>query len=727
MRQHRTRAVNGGYSPNAHPLQRAPSQHLRFVDASRRLPYNGTMKRTSLICLLAVLIPVVLPARVSTREIRKLTRNLPQHQKQWFELVYHISTPRERDTFLKLENDRDRNAFMELFWKKRDPSRGTPQNEFQEEHLRRFSHANQYFGHGSSLAGWQTDRGKIYILLGPPTTADEFSSSTDLRPMLIWDYSGKPLPPSLPPAFRVVFYKEDPADDYELYMPSGDGPHKLLQGDGSLTIQPHDYQAIWNKLSEISPTAAASAFSLIPGETTGNAYTPSLRSTMVLTRIYDLPEKTVDSRYATDFLSLKGLVDVDVLDAIISCQALFQVRPEHRLGLSILHLALRPERLSVDYSRDQDRYYAAYTLKVFLSFPDGRPLHEEGVPMPLYMSKEDLQTRFSQGVVLTHALPVPPGTWTCKVLLQNAVNREVAFEERTITVPDTPGTGTPLLFSTTLHPADPAVLSPFQTDHWSPDMDPAMTFGREEPLHMLLPPSGSSGTVFICPLGEPENRVWQQPLTPAPDAPPTESLIDLPPLPPGEYESHLEQTGQPPLVQTLTISPRKQVTHPPNVRRPLAVSKRYYWLHAAALQLQKAGRPQDAQGRFADLMALEQKPANAVLDYARFLMEQNQAEQVVGLLEHLDTPDDQMFARNSLLGQALLLTDKPEQALPLLEEAARMYNSDAQVLNLLGHTHLMLNHLPEARRAFEASLRIRPDQEGIQKQVEALKRGQKQP
>ncbi len=63
--------------------------------------------------------------------------------REWIDLVSYIITPTEKDVFISLTSDRERNSFINLFWNLRDPSKGTPQNEYKEEHLKRFQHANR--------------------------------------------------------------------------------------------------------------------------------------------------------------------------------------------------------------------------------------------------------------------------------------------------------------------------------------------------------------------------------------------------------------------------------------------------------------------------------------------------------------------------------------------------------------------------------------------------------
>ena len=73
----------------------------------------------------------------------------------------------ERQAFRALTTDEDRERFIEQFWLKRDPTPGTPENEYREEHYRRIAYADETFA-TNAVPGWKTDRGRIYIKYGPP-------------------------------------------------------------------------------------------------------------------------------------------------------------------------------------------------------------------------------------------------------------------------------------------------------------------------------------------------------------------------------------------------------------------------------------------------------------------------------------------------------------------------------------------------------------------------------
>ncbi|HEY3743659.1 MAG TPA: GWxTD domain-containing protein [Bryobacteraceae bacterium] len=97
----------------------------------------------------------------------KLRKELETPYKRWLsEDVGYIITDEERKTFKQLATDDERQSFIEQFWYRRDPTPDTEENEFKEEHYRRIAYANERFASG--IPGWKTDRGRIYIVYGPP-------------------------------------------------------------------------------------------------------------------------------------------------------------------------------------------------------------------------------------------------------------------------------------------------------------------------------------------------------------------------------------------------------------------------------------------------------------------------------------------------------------------------------------------------------------------------------
>jgi len=106
---------------------------------------------------------------------KRFKNEISKTYKKWLdEDVIYIITPEERQAFMQLSNDEERDNFIEAFWQRRDPTPDTPENEYKEEHYQRIAYANEHFAAG--IPGWKTDRGRIYISYGKPDEIDAHPS-----------------------------------------------------------------------------------------------------------------------------------------------------------------------------------------------------------------------------------------------------------------------------------------------------------------------------------------------------------------------------------------------------------------------------------------------------------------------------------------------------------------------------------------------------------------------
>jgi GWxTD domain-containing protein len=99
---------------------------------------------------------------------------------------------------------------IERFWQDHDPSPGTAVNELRDEFDKRVFFANTHFSIISlKKHGWEVDRGKIYILNGPPTWVGIQSNDFGRPPIEIWYFESLDI--------RYVFRDK-----------KGDGNYKLI-------------------------------------------------------------------------------------------------------------------------------------------------------------------------------------------------------------------------------------------------------------------------------------------------------------------------------------------------------------------------------------------------------------------------------------------------------------------------------------------------------------------
>jgi GWxTD domain-containing protein len=112
-------------------------------------------------------------AKQRAQRDKDLYKELDSQYKKWLnEDVIYIISPEERSAFLHLQTNEEREQFIEQFWQRRNPDPESAENTFKEEHYRRIAYTNEHYASG--IPGWKTDRGRIYIMWGPP---DEVQSN----------------------------------------------------------------------------------------------------------------------------------------------------------------------------------------------------------------------------------------------------------------------------------------------------------------------------------------------------------------------------------------------------------------------------------------------------------------------------------------------------------------------------------------------------------------------
>jgi GWxTD domain-containing protein len=139
-------------------------------------------------------------AKLKQKRDKELFKELNPQYKKWLdEDVIYIISPEERSAFVHLQTNEEREQFIEAFWQRRNPDPDSPENTFKEEHYRRIAYTNEHYASG--IPGWKTDRGRIYIIWGPPDEVqshpsggsydrppEEGGGSTSTYPFEDWRY-----------------------------------------------------------------------------------------------------------------------------------------------------------------------------------------------------------------------------------------------------------------------------------------------------------------------------------------------------------------------------------------------------------------------------------------------------------------------------------------------------------------------------------------------------------
>ncbi len=150
--------------------------------------------------------------------LQKRFENLTEEEASelWLEeIAAYIITKNEREVFESLRSPEERVQFIEGFWRRRDPTPETPENEYKIEHYRRLAYVNKFFGSGRP--GFRTDMGRMYVLLGPPDEIDSDPMGRQMHqyPTEVWIYR-RPAHPRLPPNMEIAFVDKYLTGEYEL-------------------------------------------------------------------------------------------------------------------------------------------------------------------------------------------------------------------------------------------------------------------------------------------------------------------------------------------------------------------------------------------------------------------------------------------------------------------------------------------------------------------------------
>jgi GWxTD domain-containing protein len=223
-------------------------------------------------CMLLAALGLILPPLSAAAQELDLSTypevevsDLPAGYRQWLEeQVAWIITARERDVYLRLQTDAQRDLFIENFWKARDPSPDTRRNEYRELHYDRFDYANRALGGETNTPGSLTDRGRAWILLGEPSNRSPVGGGMQLVPAEVWFYT---VDPSLgvAPQFYLVFFRDADFGEYRLWSPSVDGTERLLTLAARQRLGQVDLGELDPRLVVELGTQAASALVAIKG------------------------------------------------------------------------------------------------------------------------------------------------------------------------------------------------------------------------------------------------------------------------------------------------------------------------------------------------------------------------------------------------------------------------------------------------------------------------------
>jgi len=386
------------------------------------------------LCGLLVLLLLVLPAG-SAMAKGKADELSPKYKKWLTEEVVWIISELERDVFLELASDFERDNFIDAFWAARDPSPGTPRNEYREEHYRRFTYASSKFT-GEGAPGWKTDRGRMYIQLGPPAQIFDYHHLYEVYPCELWFYSAREHS-SLPNHFYLLFWEREGIGGFRLYSPYNDGPERLVH-----SVHNDTREEAYRYLHGLNIELARATITLIPTEPIDPHYlTPTLTSDILVGRIFDLPRQEAPVRYLARFVpqdsSLREKVEASYSYHFQPMRATFlPVTGED--GRTLVHYALHISPRDLSFVQYEDQYYVSLQISLTVANEEGQTLWQGQRDFVQYFKADEFRQVQSAALVFKDKVGLVPGRFKLSLVVINNANSQTYQYEKNVTIPETP-------------------------------------------------------------------------------------------------------------------------------------------------------------------------------------------------------------------------------------------------------------------------------------------------
>lgn len=658
-------------------------------------------------------------------------KELSERHKKWLEEeVVYIITDLEKEVFQQLETDRERDLFIEAFWKQRDPSPGSPTNEFREEHYKRINYVNHFFGRSSPKAGWRTERGQIYIILGEPNDITRYEGKSQVYNTEVWFYQGLSKL-GLPAGFNLVFFQQGGSGEYRLYSPMKDGPQALMTSYYGDAV---DYLSAYKKLRELEPMLADVSVSLIPGESSIAMGRPSMSSDVLIQRVFTTPAREIKERYAKKFLEFKDIVEVEYSANYMDSASVVKILRDPS-GIYFVHYAIEPERLSVN--QFESKFYTTLKLNGTVTTMDGVMVHQFEKDIALEFEEEQMMEANSRPLSLRDMFPLVPGTYKMSVLLKNEASKEFTSIERDLFVPGKEDglqmTSFIMGFQVKRRVPEPNKLRPFQMGMNQIYFQANRTFLKTDNLVLAfqlhgLTPAQRERAVLKYTLqknGEPYKTLDRdvRSYVASPDFIETFPLQEFSPA---HYrvEVSLQLDGS----EVLSEHGDFDVTYQTAIARPWIYAKLMpgpdnpVYPYMIGTQLYNKGREEEARSYLEEAYRKNPGSVEFALNLARLYMNMKDFNRVEPILQpFLDNPETAQYEVYFILAKAYQSLSLLDKAIETFDKAIDQFGVNTSLLNAVGECYFQLGRYEEALVTWERSLEINPNQPELEKSVQAIK------
>jgi GWxTD domain-containing protein len=350
--------------------------------------------------------------------------------KKWIEEeVPYIITDEERQAFKKLSTDDERESFIENFWERRNPNPGSPENEFKEEYYRRIAYTNEHFASG--IPGWKTDRGRIYIMYGPPNEidshpsggtyerpAEEGGGETSTFPFEDWTYN---YIDGIGNNIKLEFVDPTMSGEYHLTMDPGEKDALLHVPGAGLTL-----------MESMGLASKTDRFTRTDGMTIGQPLGGLPESMEEFTRLDTFAK--IFRPPAVKFDDLKASVSHKITAIVLP----FDVRTDfiRITGDTVLvPITVQVAQKDLEFQNKDGVMHGVLDIYIQLSTLSGRvaTTHDDSVVVDV--PEHDFQHYVNQKRVYQFAAPLKPGRYKVSLVVKDQNSGNVGTEDIGIVVP----------------------------------------------------------------------------------------------------------------------------------------------------------------------------------------------------------------------------------------------------------------------------------------------------
>lgn len=342
--------------------------------------------------------------------------------------VPDIITDDERKAFLQLGTNEERDQYIEIFWQRRNPDPDSAENTFKEEHYRRLAYANEHFSSG--IPGRKTDRGRVYIIWGPPDEIEshptggtydrptsEGGGSTTTYPWELWRYR----------------HLDGIGDNIELEFvdPSGSGEYHLTRDPGEKDALAHvpgaglslsELMGLSTKAQRFSNSDGTTLPAAIGGRTAVNDEFDSLDRYV---RIMRPPEHLKE---LSSFVSSRIIANQLHFDYAVD---FFRVTPDSVL----VPITVQIPNREMSFRDNQGVESAVLNLYARISTPSGRTVQTFEDAIARDVPDSLFQPTLSEFSIYQKAVPLRPGLYRLDLVVKDSRSGNVGVLGTALRVP----------------------------------------------------------------------------------------------------------------------------------------------------------------------------------------------------------------------------------------------------------------------------------------------------